>query len=585
MSAPTAKSKRGPTVLMTDTRDAPPRGALQRTATGQRPAAKLISVDNILQYASDIPSQQRRGPPGQRPLNHTRTPSGRHPLDPKLSGRLIPAHMPTRSSKLSEKLVLLPETDAEEDEDEKGEFDEDEYEGPPTDEDLARRTAKGGPKDKSYAERLPKARRTDKLSRVTAYCTAQAYKMKSTAEFVKNQHNARTKLYDDCLYTVYHLPLLPGSDGYRVRSSPALKSPGGKTVLDEEIERNEQRDHHEGYFGDEETYFVHGDDIHPDEQEAFHNLSPHRRDSTENNRIAPNAMQFGEMFVFSYGVAVFWNFTEKQEKDILADLTFSSTSTGVSLATRPLTESDFETEEFHFEYNPEIQRPRVYNDMITLKSGDHMIKLAMSHAIAQSTKLSLFEEGMSRTMLAAQYVPKRLALTGKLGMKRTDVVKMIGQLFTSRVDVNLSSNMLDTPNFFWDSEPTLHPLYTAVREYLEIKPRIQVLNERCQVFLDLGEILSDSISDKKMTRITWIIIILIVLSICVTCLEVLLRFAILSSRGKEGVVGGGGVEAQMASAGVGRGLKGLSPPAYAGPSVLAARILVWIGGGVKGLLV
>ena len=438
MSGPTAKSKRGPTVLMTDARDTPPRGP-QRTATTQRPGAKLISVDNILQYASDIPSQQRRGPPGHRPLMHTRTPSGRHPLDPKLSGRLIPQHMPTRSSKLSEKLVLLPETD-EQEEDEKGDFDDDEYEGPPTDEELARRTAKGGPKDKSYAERLPKARRTDKLSRVTAYCTAQAYKMKSTAEFVKDQHNARTKLYDDCLYTVYHLPLLPGSDGYRVRSSPALKSPGGKTVLDEEIERNEQRDHHEGYFGDEETYYVRDDH----ELDTPYDGLQDRRDSNENSRIAPNALTFGEMFVFSYGVAVFWNFTEKQEKDILADLTFSSTSTGVSLATRPLTESDFETEEFHFEYNPDIQRPRVYNDMITLKSGDHMIKLAMSHAIAQSTKLSLFEEGMSRTMLAAQYVPKRLALTGKLGMARTDVVKMIGQLFTSRVDVNLCKSPTPT---------------------------------------------------------------------------------------------------------------------------------------------
>ena len=340
--------------------------------------------------------------------------------------------MPTRSSKVSEKLVLLPETDQQA-EDEKGDFDEGEDGGPPTDEDMIRRTDKGGPKDKSYAERLPKARRTDKLSRVTAYCTAQAYKLKSTAQFVRDQHNARTKLYDDCLYTVYHLPMLPGSDGYRVRSSPALKSPGGKTVLDEEIERNEQRHHHEGYFGEEETYFVRGDH----ELDTPYNGLRHRRDSNENARIAPNALTFGEMFVFSYGVAVFWNFTEKQEKDILADLTFSSTATGVSLATRPLTESDFETEEFHFEYNPEIQRPRVYNDMITLKSGDHMIKLSMSHAIAQSTKLSLFEEGMNRTMLAAQYVPKRLALTGKLGMRRTDVVKMIGQLFTSRVDVNL----------------------------------------------------------------------------------------------------------------------------------------------------
>lgn len=60
--------------------------------------------------------------------------------------------------------------------------------------------------------------------------------------------------------------------------------------------------------------------------------------------------------------------------------------------------------------------------------------------------------------------------------------------------------MLDVPNFFWESEPTLHPLYAAIREYLEIKPRIQVLNERCRVFLDLTEILSDSIADKKMTR-------------------------------------------------------------------------------------
>lgn len=142
--------------------------------------------------------------------------------------------------------------------------------------------------------------------------------------------------------------------------------------------------------------------------------------------------------------------------------------------------------------------------------------------------------------------------------------------------------MLDTPNFFWDSEPTLHPLYTAVREYLEIKPRIQVLNERCQVFLDLGEILSDSISDKKMTRITWIIIVLIILSICITCLEVLLRFAILTKRGK--VVSGEAMGMGMANGTVGGSLKGMSPPALAGPSLLAARSLVWVGGGIKGMI-
>ena len=109
--------------------------------------------------------------------------------------------------------------------------------------------------------------------------------------------------------------------------------------------------------------------------------------------------------------------------------------------------------------------------------------------------------------------------------------------------------MLDVPNFFWDSEPTLHPLYVGVREYLEIKPRIQVLNERCRVFLDLAEILSDSIADKNMSSkprlsvllyrvicnrwltisgLTYIIIILIIISIFVTCSEVFLRFGMLT---------------------------------------------------------
>ena len=95
------------------------------------------------------------------------------------------------------------------------------------------------------------------------------------------------------------------------------------------------------------------------------------------------------------------------------------------------------------------------------------------------------------------------------------------------------------PNLIWESEPTLHPLYLAVREYLEIKPRIQVLNERCRVFLDLAEMLSDSISDSKVSKQTWIIIVLIILSILVTCSEVFLRFGLLSSKAKK--------DAEMAS--------------------------------------
>lgn len=423
----------------------------------RRPTSRFITVDSVLQYASDVPSMQQRQP--QRP-KHYRTGSGR-PLDPRLTGRYAPPHMPPRSTKLSEKLVLLPETEATSDDSEKGDFEEDADGGPPRDGEDIRKPGKE--KSKSYAERIPKATRTEKeFARVTAYCTAQAYKMATTAAFIKDFHGARIKLYDDCLYTAYHLPLLPGKGGYRLQSSPPLKSAGGKAFLDEAIERSEQRDYHGAYFAeDEEQHSVIGESPNETipETPALENGGFHAQDADGRQRgtdhshrsASPaastalgNAYQHAEMFIFSYGVVVFWNFSEKQEIDVLADLTFSSAMnpetllpSTLALATNPLTEEDFETEEFHFEYNNEISRPRIYNDMITLRSGDHMIKLAISHAIAQSTKLSFFEETMANQMAEAKDVPQRLALKGELGMKREQVVKILGSLFKSRVDVNL----------------------------------------------------------------------------------------------------------------------------------------------------
>lgn len=422
-------------------------------------------------------------------MNHNRTPSGRHPLDPKLSGRGVPltnAHIPARSSKTSEKLVLLPETTEEVEEQE---FEEEDDSAPPRDEELRRRRQGGAGRGKSEAERLPKSQRIadPQLARVTAYCTAQSYKLRSTAQFVRDQHGAKAKLYDDCLYCVYQLPLLGGSDGYRVRSSPVVKHPGGRSILDEQIEANERRQYREGWGEESEEYSVRGNynSTPPPEMqevlddsvrangmhdESWQDEEHDRRESSGSSAfsfpsphtagISPDAHTVAELFIFSYGVAVLWNFTPNQEKDLLADLTFSSQSampspgkhpnnhisqkaaalappSALPLMTRPLDESDFETEEFHFQYDDTAEKPRIYNDMITLRTSDHMIKLAMSHGIAQSTKLSSFEEKMQRTMSEAQYVPRRLALEGRLGMDRKEIVALVGRLFEGRVEVNL----------------------------------------------------------------------------------------------------------------------------------------------------
>lgn len=453
---------------------------------------RFMTVDNILQHNTQIPSgQPRESPmPTQRPHssggivpNVRRVSTGGLPSVPSRTGKPIPS----RTTKISEKLVLLPVTDEgnEDDEEVEGEVAanlrlQDETGRPLRDEELDVLRKRGGIRGKSYAERLPKLQRTDKVSRLTAYCTAQAFKTKETAEFLKKKHEAKTKLYDDCLYAIYALPLMNGIEGYRVRSRPILKTPGtGKTVLDLEIERSEQRDHHEGYF-DHDAYTsategsVNGQErpsafsdrpLSPDDGLVSPQSSYPPVDdgiSSHMNRLAPEAKNFAEMFVYSYGVVVFWNFTEHQEKDILADLTFADAEDGVNLLSRPLDQGDYETEEFHFEYSPDVQRPRIFNDMITLlPRSDHMIKLTISHAIAQSTKLCFFEERMIETMLDAQHVPKTLALTGELGMTRTEIVKIIGRLFKSRVDINLCKYTFHSRLSFWDPF-SLHTTECAV---------------------------------------------------------------------------------------------------------------------------
>ncbi|CAG8825379.1 13728_t:CDS:2, partial [Dentiscutata erythropus] len=124
-------------------------------------------------------------------------------------------------------------------------------------------------------------------------------------------------------------------------------------------------------------------------------------------------------FYFDYGVAVFWNLTEEQEISCLRDLS------AAGVMARQLKKEDIECETFHFQYDfDSFRRPRIFNDMITLKSWNHMIKLTISHAISQSTKLALYEWQMAHTIEETKHIPKMLTQTGRLNLDRSQVTKL-----------------------------------------------------------------------------------------------------------------------------------------------------------------
>lgn len=257
------------------------------------------------------------------------------------------------------------------------------------------------------------------------------------------------------------------------------------------------------------------------------NQASHNHDNSVNMlALAPirEALQVAELVILPYGVVVFYNFTASEERDIIDDIMSSGCVRGA------LGPDDVETEAFHFCYDPTVPAPRIFNDFFTFRAPNHLLKLSLAHAIAQSTKLSVFEESMQKTLELTSHIPKELASSGELKLKRREALRLTGRLFKLRVDVNLTSNVLDTPELFW-SEATLQALYDAIREYLEIDQRVANLNDRLKVANDLLEIIHGHVAEEAMSKITVVIIALIVVACIVAIGEIAARVFMAQRRG------------------------------------------------------
>jgi len=79
-------------------------------------------------------------------------------------------------------------------------------------------------------------------------------------------------------------------------------------------------------------------------------------------------------------------------------------------------------------------------------------KLSISHGIAQSVKLSVFESNIDELIEATRPLPQELSIHGRINLSRKEISQLMGRLFIQRSLVNLQSNILDVPDFFWEHD-------------------------------------------------------------------------------------------------------------------------------------
>lgn len=452
----------------------PAYGTLQTSPSGQR---------HPPQRPSGLAGKLRRR--NSYPYN-----AGPLPAAPKIG--------PQRTTKNAQKLKLLPDPVGPEDDEAVDDYlPRDVY---------SQITRIKEPTARSHAARLGKADR-EHLPRVTAYCTANAYQLDGVIRFLKSRapiRGSNPKLYDECVYSPFNYQdgVGGGGGGDKKKQKGSGGKDNGRNNVDDAKAAEPRRRLSDSAVGENNNRLV-GDliDFGGEEQDRDYDRNEDEEEMAGGNTMVESAGDFDttihipEIFLFDYGTVVIWGMSPSDESRFLSEV--------ARFATSILGPGDAQVENFNFYYTREYQA-RIYNDFISLREPrNHMIKLAISHALAQSVKTSLFEDLLSATIAQTAPLPAQIAQTGSVNLTRRQINMQIGQLFVLRINIHLQGSVLDSPELMW-AEPQLDPVYQAVRSYLEMDQRVGVLTERLDVVADLLAVLKDQLAHRHGEYLEWI---------------------------------------------------------------------------------
>jgi uncharacterized Rmd1/YagE family protein len=234
----------------------------------------------------------------------------------------------------------------------------------------------------------------------------------------------------------------------------------------------------------------------------------------EDSEVLLMKMRLGDLdcFIMEIGVIVCWGCT-RPELATVASLLRKYVENAKDLPPPSMYEDDFV-------YIPASLRDQgsgarmsyIRGDVIYLSTDSGLERLAYSYAIAQSVKLDGFEDQVSKAIKVVKDIPEKILKSGEVGITSKELNQRIGELYIHRSNLNLHSDVLDTPNCLWDLD-VVSAVYRLCRKYQDIEKRLQILNHRLDVMKDMYEMVQSEINIKDYSRLEMIVVLLIVVEV------------------------------------------------------------------------
>lgn len=216
-------------------------------------------------------------------------------------------------------------------------------------------------------------------------------------------------------------------------------------------------------------------------------------------------------YIFKNGTVIAWGYHRHNIKKIF-DLLIAA---GVKML------DTYIHDEFSYRLAEETNvwpHPYFNLDCISLESDDSEIKLAVSYGLSMSVKLYYYETIIEK--LISRYYPfiSKLAKFGRFKFSRERINKILGDILAIHSEINLGSNFLYQPKFFWQ-HPGLERYYWLFEKYLDISARAENINQQLDTLNEVFLMFNGYLENKHSHRLEIIIIVLITVEIIFSVLN------------------------------------------------------------------
>lgn len=176
-----------------------------------------------------------------------------------------------------------------------------------------------------------------------------------------------------------------------------------------------------------------------------------------------------EIFFFREGSVVLWNCSDAETDFIVQYLK------NFEINPYELSTIEEEKEVMDYAYTEHNNGGDLKNEIFWLRSNEpsDLFKYTYSNAMTSSVKLGVWERMLNEYSDGLAEVTSDLKNGKTIRMTRADILKRTGELFELKHLVNLNSELLGTPDFYWEHE-SLERLFAKTCHYFSISKRKRV---------------------------------------------------------------------------------------------------------------